>query len=81
MDFFGGTFRPKNMTQVDAWTDMDMSYSYRGLELWGGEGAFTVGSRNMFDRQAQRSPEFAGVVGSLQDPMGRSLYARFVYDF
>jgi iron complex outermembrane receptor protein len=81
MDFFGGTNRPQNMTQVDAWTDLDMSYTYRGLELWGGEGAFTVGSRNLFDREAQRSPEFAGVVGSLQDPMGRSLYARFVYDF
>ncbi len=81
MDDFGGTRRPQNMTGVDAWTDMDLSYTYRGLDLFGGEGAFTVGSRNIFDREAQRSPEFAGVVGSLQDPMGRSLYARFVYDF
>lgn len=81
MDAVGGTNRPPNFTMVNAWTDMDIAYTYRGLELWGGEGAFTLGSRNVFDRQAQTSPEFAGVVGSLQDPMGRSLYARFVYDF
>jgi len=81
MDFFGGTNRPQNMTQVDAWTDMDVSYTYRGLDLMGGEAAFTLGSRNVFDREAQRSPEFAGVIGSLQDPMGRAIYARFVYDF
>lgn len=69
------------MTTVDAWTDMDVSYTYRGLDLMGGEAAFTLGSRNVFDREAQRSPEFAGVIGSLQDPMGRAIYARFVYDF
>ena len=43
--------------------------------------AFSVGSRNLFDRQAQRTPDFAGVMGELQDPMGRSIYARMVYDF
>ncbi len=83
MDYFGGTNRPPNMrdTGVKEWTDMDISYTYRGIELFDGEAAFTLGSRNVFDRQAQRSPEFAGVIGGLQDPMGRSLYARFVYDF
>jgi len=81
LDSIGGTNRPQNFTQVNPWTDMDIAYTYRGLEVFGGEAAFTVGSRNVFDRQAQRSPEFAGVIGSLQDPMGRSLYARFVYDF
>lgn len=81
LDSIGGTTRPRNFTQVNAWTDMDIAYTYRGLELLGGEGAFTLGSRNVFDRAAQSSPEFAGVIGSLQDPMGRSLYARFVYDF
>ncbi len=81
IDFFAGTNRPPNFTEVRAWTDMDISYSYRGLELFSGEGAFTLGSRNVFDRTAQTSPEFAGIIGSLQDPMGRSIYARFVYDF
>jgi len=41
---------------------------------------FTVGSRNLFDREAQRSPEFAGVIGGLQDPMGRNFYARVQFD-
>ena len=66
---------------IKAWTDMDVAYTYRGLELFDGEMSFTLGSRNVFDRQAQRSPDFAGVIGELQDPMGRVLYARLVYDF
>lgn len=81
LDFFGGFVRPQNMTTVKAWTQMDASYTYRGIELFDGNAAVTVGSRNVFDRKAQPSPEFAGVIGGLQDPMGRSLYARFVYDF
>ena len=81
MDFFASTNRPAGITTVKAWTDMDIAYSYRGIQLYGGEAAFTLGSRNVFDRQAQRSPEFAGVIGGLQDPLGRVLYARFVYDF
>lgn len=67
--------------QIKAWTDFDLAYTYRGVNLYGGELGFTVGSRNVFDRQAQRTPDFAGVMGELQDPMGRSLYARMVYDF
>ncbi|MEZ5526898.1 MAG: TonB-dependent receptor [Gammaproteobacteria bacterium] len=67
--------------QIKAWTDFDLAYTYRGVNLYGGELGFTVGSRNLFDRQAQRTPDFAGVIGELQDPMGRSIYARMVYDF
>ncbi len=83
MDFFGGTFRPGGITDhgVFAWTDMDIAYTYRGLELFDGEAAVTIGSRNVFDREGQRSPEFAGVIGALQDPLGRVIYARMVYDF
>ncbi|MEQ8955526.1 MAG: hypothetical protein RL120_15450, partial [Gammaproteobacteria bacterium] len=83
MDFFGGTYRPGNIATegVRAWTDMDIAYTYRGLSLFDGEAAISIGSRNVFDREAQRSPEFAGVIGELQDPMGRTIYARFVYDF
>lgn len=36
--------------------------------------------RNVFDREALRSPEFAGVLGDLQDPMGRNIYARIHFD-
>ncbi|MEX0964262.1 MAG: TonB-dependent receptor [Pseudohongiellaceae bacterium] len=81
LDFFGGFQRPQNMDLVKTWTQMDASYTYRGIELFGGTGAVTVGSRNLFDKDPQPSPEFAGVIGGLQDPMGRNIYARFIYDF
>ncbi|MFM1896223.1 MAG: hypothetical protein RLZZ385_1297 [Pseudomonadota bacterium] len=67
--------------EIKAWTDFDLAYTYRGVELWGGELGFTVGSRNLFDREAQKTPDFAGVMGELQDAMGRSIYARMTYDF
>ncbi len=83
IDFFSGTYRPANIvdTGIKAWTDMDIAYTYRGLELFDGEMALSIGSRNVFDREAQRTPQLAGVLGELQDPMGRSIYARLVYDF
>jgi len=84
MRFFGGTTNPyARITEdgVRAWTQMDINYTYRGFEMFDGEMSFTLGSRNVFDRQGQRSPEFAGIIGGLQDPMGRSIYARVVYDF
>ena len=83
MDAFSGFYRPGNIfeTGIYAWTDMDLAYTYRGLEMFDGEMAMTIGSRNVFDREPQRSPEFMGVVGGLQDVMGRILYARLIYDF
>ncbi|MEX0963090.1 MAG: TonB-dependent receptor [Pseudohongiellaceae bacterium] len=78
---FGNNNLPIGMTEIRAWTDFDASYTYRGISLFDGEAAFTLGSRNLFDRQAQSSPEIGGVIGELQDPMGRSIYARFIYDF
>lgn len=84
MTFFGGTTNPyQRILQegVRDWTQMDMTYTYRGLEMFDGQMSFSLGARNVFDRQGQRSPEFAGVIGALQDPMGRSIYARVVYDF
>ena len=67
--------------EIKAWTDFDLAYTYRGISLYGGEMGLSVGSRNLFDRQAQRTPNFAGVFGEQQDPMGRSYYARMTYDF
>ena len=81
LDVLGGFVRPQNMDTVDTWVQVDASYTYRGIEMFGGEGAFTIGSRNLFDKDPQPSPEFAGVIGGLQDPMGRNIYARFIYDF
>ena len=76
-------YHPDNIreTGILAWTDMDIAYTYRGLEIFDGEMALTLGSRNVFDREAQRTPDFAGVIGELQDPLGRVIYARLVYDF
>ncbi|MCB1671660.1 MAG: TonB-dependent receptor [Pseudomonadales bacterium] len=81
MRFFGGTTDRSTIKEIRAWTQMDVNYTYRGLNVFDGELSFTVGSRNVFDREAQKTPEFAGVAGALQDPMGRSIYARLVYDF
>jgi outer membrane receptor protein involved in Fe transport len=83
MDLVGGTYRPGGIaeTGVKAWTQLDATYTYRGVEVFDGELSFSIGGRNLTDREAQRSPEFAGVLGALQDPMNRSFYARVVYDF
>ena len=83
IDSFAATNRvpTAELTEIRAWTDFDLSYTYRGLEMFDGEMGFTVGARNLFDREAQWTDDFAGVMGEMQDPMGRSLYARVVYDF
>ncbi len=83
LDAFGGTFRPGGIreTGIKAWAQLDANYTYRGIELFDGELSFTVGGRNLTDREPQRSPEFAGVLGQLQDPLNRVIYARAVYDF
>jgi hypothetical protein len=82
LDYFANYYRPGNIaeTGVLAWTQVDIGYTYRGLEFMGNNVNFTVGSRNLFDREAQRSPEFAGVIGGLQDPMGRNFYVRAQFD-
>ena len=83
LDNFGGFYRPAGIrdTNIKQWTQLDANYTYRGVEVFDGELSFTVGGRNLFDRQPQRSPEFAGVLGALQDPLNRVFFARAVYDF
>ena len=83
LDFFGGFERPAGIVQtgIKAWAQLDANYTYRGIEMFDGELSFTVGGRNLTDREPQRSPEFAGVLGALQDPLNRVFYARAVYDF
>ena len=83
LDFFGGFNRPAGIaeTGVKAWTQLDANYSYRGVQFFDGELSFTVGGRNLTDREPQRSPEFTGVLGALQNPLNRVIYARAVYDF
>lgn len=84
MDFFGGTYRDGSIAQTGilAWTQLDGSYTYTGIDVFDGELSFSIGGRNLTDREPQRTPEFAGVAGALpQDPMQRVFYARVVYDF
>lgn len=83
LDLFANTFRPAGIvdTGIKAWTQLDANYTYRGVELWDGELSFTVGGRNLTDREPQRSPEFAGIMGGLGDALNRAFYARVVYDF
>ena len=83
LDYFGGFYRPAGIqeTNIKAWAQLDANYTYRGVEVFDGELAFTVGGRNLTDREAQRSPEFAGVLGALHDPLNRVFYARAVYNF
>ena len=83
LDFFTNFFRPAGIAQtgVKAWTQLDANYTYRGINVFDGELSFTVGGRNLTDREPQRSPEFAGVLGGLHDPLNRVFYARAVYDF
>lgn len=77
-------FAPNNnwrdVDTIRAWTDVDAFYTYRDVEFLGGNGAITVGARNLFDRQAQKTGMFAGVVGELQDPLGRVVYARLNFE-
>ena len=83
LDYFTNFFRPAGIAQtgVKAWTQLDANYTYRGIDVFDGELSFTVGGRNLTDREPQRSPEFAGVLGGLHDPLNRVFYARAVYDF
>ena len=77
-------FAPNNnwrdVDTIRAWTDVDAFYTYRDVEFLGGNGAITVGARNLFDRQAQKTGMFAGVVGEMQDPLGRVVYARVNFE-
>jgi outer membrane receptor for ferrienterochelin and colicin len=81
LDRFENTFRPQGLDTINAWTDADVVYNYRGLQLFEGETNISIGARNVFDREAQRTPLFAGVVGELQDPLGRVVYIRANYEF
>ncbi|MDO8908430.1 MAG: TonB-dependent receptor [Pseudohongiella sp.] len=73
----------RSTTEIRAWTQADMFYTYRGLEVPGmtGDLSLTAGMRNMFDREAQKTGMIAGVVTELQDPLGRVIYGRVSYSF
>ena len=73
------TYRKVDM--ITRWVDVDVAYSYRGLDLFGGDANLTIGMRNATDRQPQKTSLFGGVIGELQDALSRVVYARVSYDF
>lgn len=71
----------RQVDTITRWVDLDLAYSYRNIEMFGGTASVTAGMRNATDRQAQKTTLFGGVIGELQDPLGRMVYARLSYEF
>lgn len=59
----------------------DLRYSYSFAEFWTGSMNMSVGANNIFGRKAQRLPVRQGLETRLHDPIGRTLYVDFTYDF
>jgi iron complex outermembrane receptor protein len=74
--FFPGSEYRGATTVLNAWTQLDMFYSYRGYEALGGEMSFSVGARNLTDRMPQKTGMIAGVAAETGDVLGRVIYAR-----
>ena len=66
---------------IRAWTQVDMFYTYRDLSVFDGNAALSLGARNLFDREAQKTGMIAGAVSQLQSVLGRVYYARVTYEF
>ncbi len=67
--------------KLRTWTQLDMFYSYRGLELFGSDVNLSVGARNLTDRMPQQTGMIAGVAAESQDVLGRVVYGRVNFNF
>ena len=70
----------RTVTELHASTIVDAAYNFSQLEALGGEFAFTLGARNLFDRLPQKVPMLGGMESVLYDPTGRMVYARITYE-
>jgi iron complex outermembrane receptor protein len=70
----------RTVDTLRAFTTVDASYNFSQFEALGGELAFTVGARNLFDRLPQKVPMLGGMESIMYDPTGRLLYARVTYE-
>jgi len=70
----------RTVTELHASTIVDAAYNFSQLEALGGEFAFTLGARNLFDRMPQKVPMLGGMESVLYDPTGRMVYARVTYE-
>jgi len=73
----------RSVDRIDAWKQLDMFYTYRDLELpgVGGNLTFSLGARNLTDREAQKVGMTSGSVQELHNPLGRVIYGRINYQF
>ncbi len=82
---FQRLLRPQNLWKstkiIRAWTTTDMYYTYRDLQLFDGSASFSLGARNLFDREAQKTGMIAGAVSQIQSVLGRVYYVRVNYEF
>ena len=78
--FFTG-FDLNERDTMRASTVTDVTYNYRGLDLFGSSVDLTFGSRNVFDRQPTRVNDFAGMESTLYDARGRLIYGRVTMEF
>ena len=79
--FFPGAEWGGPTESLRAWTQLDMFYSYRGLELFGSDVNLSVGARNLTDRMPQKTGMIAGVAAESQDVLGRVVYGRVNFNF
>ncbi len=82
----GPTFGPEAFTgvapkEIEAQTIVDLRYSYRFDQLWGGALEVAAGSNNVLDDEAQALPIPGGLETRLQDPLGRTFYIEGTYSF
>ncbi|NKB33967.1 MAG: TonB-dependent receptor [Pseudomonadales bacterium] len=66
---------------IRAWTQTDMFYTYRNLNVFDTDATLSLGARNLFDREAQKTGMIAGAVSQLQSVLGRVIYARVNIEF
>ena len=71
----------KHTEVIRAWTQTDMFYTYRDLEVMDGNATISIGARNLFDREAQKTGMIAGAVSQIQSVLGRVYYVRGTYEF
>jgi len=67
--------------EIDQMTTVDLSYTYNNIDVLGGNGEVTLGSRNLFDVYPDRLGNLGGNEAFLYDPTGRMIYARLSYEF
>lgn len=67
--------------RISSYTTMDLRYSYRMPEVYNGRMEFTVGSTNIFNKEADKLPIAGGFESRLHDPFGRRVYFEVGYDF